>query len=302
MSGGFLLRYAVAMLFDTTLVRALVAGQFPQWADLPIRPVDRSGWDNHSFRLGDDMLVRLPSARRYAGQVEKEQRWLPELRPRLPLAIPEPLAMGEPGEGYPWRWSVYRWLEGEAADGAVIADLERFAVDLAGFLRALQAVDASGGPAPRRENFHRGGSLAVYDGEVWAALAALGGRVDGAAALGIWRRALGSTWAGPPVWVHGDVAPGNLLVRDGWLAAVIDFGQLAAGDPACDLAIAWSFFDAPARAAFRGALGLDAETWARGRGWALWKAAIVAAGLPGTDPGGRAAAERVLAAVVKDAG
>ena len=177
---------------DTALVRALVEGQFPQWAALPIRPVERSGWDNRSFRLGEDMLVRLPSARRYAGQVEKEQRWLPLLAPKLPLAVPEPLGLGEPAAGYPWPWSVYRWLDGTEADVAVGVELTPFAVALAGFLRALQNSDATGGPPPGRENFHRGGSLAVYDGEVWAALAALGGRVDGAAAAEVWRRAAAS--------------------------------------------------------------------------------------------------------------
>jgi aminoglycoside phosphotransferase (APT) family kinase protein len=289
-----------APVIDTALARALVDAQFPQWAELPLRPVDRGGWDNRSFRLGEALLVRLPSRGRYAASVVVEQRWLPQLASQLPLPIPEPVGLGAPGEGYPWPWSVYRWLEGAPADAAPVDDTVRFARDLGGFLRALQAADAAGGPTPGPGNFHRGGSARVYDGEVWAALAALGGQVDGDGAAQVWRAAQTAEFAGPPVWVHGDVAPGNLLVKEGRLAAVIDFGQMTTGDPACDLAIAWTFFDGEARAAFREAVAMDAATWARARGWALWKAAIVAAGLPGTNPAGRSDAGRVLAAVIEE--
>jgi len=289
------------MQIDPSLPRRLVAAQFPQWAGLPVVPVARGGWDNRSFHLGEAMLLRLPSAAAYAPQVEKEQRWLPVLAPKLPLPVPVPLAMGRPGLGYPWPWSVYRWIEGEPASAASTADGTGLAIGLAQFLRGLQAVATAGGPPPGAHNFHRGGPLAVYDGETREAIARLGDSIDGAAATTAWEAALQAVWPGPPVWLHGDVSPGNLLLRDGRLAAVIDWGMLAIGDPACDLAIAWSFFGGEAQAAFRAALAPDAESWARGRGWALWKALIVLAGLAGTDATQRAASRAVLDAVLEDA-
>ena len=278
------------MDIDVALVRRLVAAQFPHWADLPVRPVAVSGWDNRTFHLGDAMSVRLPSAEGYVAGVAKEQRWLPVLAPHLPLPIPTPLAHGRPGEGYPWPWSVYGWIDGETARPDTIRDLTEFAVDVAGFVTALQKVDTGGEPAAGRHSFWRGASLAHYDAGTRAAIAALAGRIDGAAATAEWEAALAATWHGPPVWFHGDVAHGNLLVRDGRLAAVIDFGTAGVGDPACDTVLAWTLFDAPSRAAFRAALGVDDATWQRGRGWALWKALIVYA----ADPAGEAASRAVL--------
>lgn len=260
------------------LVRRLIAGQFPRWADLPVEPVTPGGWDNRTFRLGDDMTVRLPSAEGYVAQVEKEQRWLPELAPRLPLPIPQPIALGGPGEGYPWPWSVYRWIEGEPADQGAIADMTEFAGSLGTFMVALRQAGTAGAPPAGRHNFFRGGDLAVYAEETEAALLALGTTVDQAACRTIWRAALSSRWQHAPVWVHGDVSSGNVLVREGRLAAVIDFGSSAIGDPACDLYIAWTFLDVPSRAVFRSTVDLDRACWARGRGWALWKALIVLAG------------------------
>ncbi|MER9234792.1 aminoglycoside phosphotransferase family protein [Mesorhizobium sp. M0622] len=266
---------------DAGLVRRLIAAQFPEWADLPVEPVEPGGWDNRTFRLGDSMSVRLPSAAAYVAQVEKEHRWLPRLAPHLPLPIPVPLAKGAPADGYPWPWSVYRWLGGRPAAAELIADLTEFARSLAGFLVALQRIDAAGGPPAGQHNFHRGGRLSVYDAETRAALSALGGRIDKAAAEAAWATALGSRWQGPPVWVHGDVASGNLLVEDGKLCAVVDFGSSAIGDPACDLVIAWTEFYGESRRAFRDAIALDKHSWARARGWALWKALIVASGHDG---------------------
>ena len=285
---------------DVALVRRLVAAQFPQWADLPVRPVALGGWDNRTFHLGETMTVRLPSAASYSLQVEKEQRWLPRLAPLLPLPIPVPLAMGEPAEGYPWHWSIYRWLDGEPAATGHIADPRQFATTLGQFLRALQRIDATGGPPPGSHNFHRGGSLAVYDGETRQALAALAGRIDNGLAREVWEAALSTTWDGPPVWVHGDVAAGNLLVRNGVLSAVIDFGSSAVGDPACDLYIAWTFLEGQSRDAFRAALLLDEATWARGRGWTLWKALITLAALPGTNALAASEFRRVLDEVLTD--
>lgn len=223
---------------DADLVRRLIAGQFPQWRDLDVRPLAESGWNNHTLRLGEDLLVRLPRAEPYAPQVEAEHRWLPVLAPRLPLAIPQLVARGEHGEGYPWPWTVARWIEGETAITAPVAADATFGADLASFLTVLQALDASEGPQPGQRNFHRGGLLTACDGQTRTAIARLNRRFDPVAVTAVWDAALAARFEGPPVWVHGDVAPGNLLLRDGRLCAVIDFGCMAVGDPACDLAIA----------------------------------------------------------------
>ncbi len=216
------------------LVRQLVLAQFPTLAGLPIRRVDLDGWDNRTFRLGEEMSVRLPSAAGYVPQVEKEHRWLPELAPHLPLPIPVPVAKGAPGGGYPWPWSIYRWLAGAPLVTAPIADLRQFAIDLATFLDALYRIDATDGPAAGPHNFWRGGPLTVYDKETREAITTLRDEIDTDLALDVWETALASPWTGMPVWVHGDVAVGNLLVRDGRLSAVIDFGSSGVGDPACD--------------------------------------------------------------------
>ena len=270
------------VLITSGLVAALIREQFPQWSERVVVPVEPGGWDNRTFRLGDDLLVRLPSHARYVPQVSKEHRWLPALAPLLPLPVPTPVALGEPGNGYPWPWSVYRWLDGAAPSLANVADTHAFARELAAFLRALQSIDATSAPTPGEHNFFRGGLLSTYDGETREATAALSDRIDASLATAIWEAALSSTWQQPSVWLHGDVAPSNLLVRDGRLAAVIDFGSCAAGDPACDLTMAWTFFTGPARATFRDEMLLDAATWQRARGWALWKALIVACGKTGT--------------------
>lgn len=267
------------MKIDKSLVRCLVATQFPQWKDLPIQPVAMSGWDNRTFHLGDRLLVRMPSGAHYVAQVEKEQQWLPRLAPCLPLAIPIPVAMGEPGCGYPWRWSIYRCLEGESAITASIADLNDFAKDLAQFLIALQSIDLTNGPLAGPHNFYRGGALSIYDAQTRQALTALAGKVDVKMATEVWETALTTIWHKSPVWIHGDVSVGNLLVTAGRLSAVIDFGQLGIGDPACDLTIAWTLFKNQSRKLFRATLKLDADTWARGRAWTLWKAMVVVSGV-----------------------
>ena len=283
-----------------SLVSQLVAAQFPQWADLPIKPVEFDGWDNRTFRLGEDMSVRLPSAEWYTQQVEKEHRWLPRLAPLLPLLIPVPLAMGVPAYGYPWHWSIYRWLEGERATIECIADLRQFATTLAQFLTALQRIDPAGGPLPGKHNFFRGGPLTIYDIETRNAIAALDGKMDTDAATEVWEAAVKATWHDPPVWLHGDVSAGNLLVKEGRLSAVIDFGCSGVGDPACDLTIAWTLFSAESRQAFCSALPVDSATWARGRGWALWKALITLAGHINTDPLEAVKARHVIDEVLAD--
>ena len=262
---------------DVELVRRLVASQFPQWAELPVSAVKLSGWDNRTFHLGNDMSVRLPSAEVYASAVATEQEWLPRLGPQLPLSIPEPVAMGEPGEGYPWHWSIYKWLPGEIASRATVRKIETFAADLADFLRRLQAIDPTGGP----ERKLRGGSLEIWRSQVEEALEKLvsAGQIDAKKASTIWQSALNAPFDERPVWFHGDVAAGNLLINSGRLSAVIDFGGLGVGDPACDMTVAWTLLDPEARRIFRRKLEVSESVWNRGRGWALWKGMIVVSGM-----------------------
>jgi aminoglycoside phosphotransferase (APT) family kinase protein len=255
---------------DVSLVGRLLAAQFPQWADLPIEPVHSAGTDNAIYRLGEDMAVRLPRIHWAIAQVDKEHLWLPRLAPLLPLAIPVPLAKGTPGEGYPWHWSVYGWLEGENAAIERIADLRQAATDLAQFILSLHRIDPTGGPPPGPHNSNRGEPLAMRDSRTREAIASLNTVLDTDAVTAAWDVALQTpAWHGPPVWIHGDLSPLNLLVQEGRLSAVIDFGCLGVGDPACDLQVAWSLFSDESRNAFRAALAVDDATWARGRGWAL---------------------------------
>jgi len=259
---------------DAALARRLIDSQCPQWSSLPITAVQLDGWDNRTFRLGSELSVRLPTGPWYAQQVDKEQRWLPVLAPRLPLPIPAPVHRGEPGCGFPYPWSVYRWIDGTPATLAAPADPAAFASALAAFLVALRRVEAAGGPPPGEHNFFRGGPLATYAADTLVAIDALGDAIPRDSALRAWEDALRTTWDRAPVWVHGDVSADNLLVREGRLAAVLDFGSSGVGDPACDTAIAWTFLSDAARARFRAGLDVDDGTWSRGRGWALWKALI----------------------------
>jgi aminoglycoside phosphotransferase (APT) family kinase protein len=285
---------------DIALVKRLIAAQFPQWTDLPVRLVRQEGWDNRTYRLGEDMSVRLPSAAWYAAAVEKEQRWLPVLAPQLPLPIPAPLAKGQPGLGYPYHWSINRWLTGEPATHDRVADLNEFATMLADFLITLRNIDSTGGPAAGEHSFYRGAPPAHYDAETRAAVAKLGDRIDGARALQVWDAALAASYDGPPVWFHGDVAQGNLLVENGQLSAIIDFGTSGVGDPACDLAITWTFFYGESRETFRRAISVDDGMWARGRGWTIWKSLIVLADQIDNDPDGAAENQRIIADLIAE--
>lgn len=278
---------------DTALVAALIADQFPRWAGLPLTPVASTGTDNRMVRLGDDLVVRLPRIGWGATSVAHEQHWLPRLAPHLPVAIPEPVALGEPGRGYPWPWSVYRWLPGTNPTSSTAAPLVE---PIAGFITALRALDTTGAsPA------HRGVPLANRDTATRQAIEALAGRIDTAVVTDAWERALSAPpWTGPPTWAHGDLTPGNLLTTDGRLTAVIDFAGIGVGDPACDLLVAWNLLVGDARTALRAALQVDDAQWARGRGWALSVALIALPYYRTSNPGLAANSRHVITQIVED--
>ena len=265
------------MEITADLVRRLVDEQLPQWSSLAVRPVPVQGNDNRTFRLGSELAVRLPSAAGYVAGIAKEDAALPHLAPRVSTRLPVPLATGRPGQGYPWPWSVRPWIDGVAPDDDVLLDRRALAHDVGVFLRELRDVPVLPGLDAGEHSFHRGSHPEVYADEVDEALARLHDRVDVAACRGVWAAAVATRWSGEPVWFHGDVAAGNLLVRDGRLVAVIDLGTCGTGDPACDLVLAWTFLRGEERAVFARAAGLDDDTWTRARGWALWKALVTLA-------------------------
>jgi aminoglycoside phosphotransferase (APT) family kinase protein len=290
-----------------SLVRRLRAAQFPRWADLPIARVASAGTDNAIYRLGRDMAVRLPRIAWAVGQVEKEHRWLPMLAPHLPLTIPVPLAMGAPAEGYPWQWGIYPWIEGENATPERLADLDEAAQEMAHFITRLQRIDATGGPPPGPQNSSRGAPLAQRDPYARESIAALRAMQqlsaqDADAVTALWDAALNAAvWDGPPTWLHGDLQPGNLLAVQGRLSAVIDFGCLGVGDPACDLIAAWHLFTGESRAVFHAALAVDNAMWMRGRGWALSVALIALPYYLDTNPTIVANSRHVIREVLADA-
>jgi len=259
---------------DGDLVRRLIAGQFPQWAGLTVQRWPSGGTVNAMYRLGDDMVVRLPLVQGGAKDVSREQEWLPRLAPHLPARIPEVLGAGQPAQGYPWPWSVSRWLAGEHPEAGKLREPVPLAGDLAAFVTAMRSITLPGAPKA-----HRGGPVASLDADTKAAIEELRGipqeDVDCDAVALAWEETLRAPgWDGPPVWLHADLLPGNLLIDRGRLAAVIDFGCIGAGDPACDLFPAWNLLPADAREVFRGALAVDDATWIRGRGRALSQALI----------------------------
>jgi len=281
-----------------SLARRLVDSQFPQWAHRPIGPGSTTGTVNVLHRLGDDLVVRLPRVARPFDDVDREARWLDRLRPHLPVAVPDQVAVGRPGEGYPGRWSIYRWIDGHTPDAANLTDPHLLASDLAGFITALQAVDTDGGSGP---GGHRGGPLAARDRPTREAIGGLGHLIDVEAASEAWTASLATpAWTGPPVWVHADLSPGNLLLRGGRLSAVLDFGSCGIGDPAADLIVAWNLLPADARATFREAVDVDHDTWNRGRGWALSIALIQLPYYEHTLPTMAADARRTIDQVLAD--
>jgi aminoglycoside phosphotransferase (APT) family kinase protein len=257
--------------FGDDIVRRLVDSQFPQWSELPLERIRSPGTVNVLYRLGDELVVRLPRLREAGngwsvGAFDRDREWLPKLAPLLPVAVPQPVAKGEPANGYPSEWGVYAWLPGAHPDPERLAEPESLARQLARFTRALRAIETGGGPESGR-----GSSLERWDEPTRVALRELEGSIDTAAALAAWERALAAPpWNGAPVWVHGDLMPANLLLQGATLTGVLDWGGAGLGDPAIDLQPAWNLFSGRSRAVFRDELEVDDASWERGRGWALW--------------------------------
>ncbi len=251
---------------DVGLVRRLLREQFPEWAGLPVRPVRESGTVNALYRLGDDLVVRIPRNRPslWSDLVDDELTWLPRLAPLLPVKVPVPVARGRPADGCPHEWGVFEWLPGENPLPGNVPD--SLAEDLAVFVRTLHALDLPGGP-----DSVRGSDLAPFDEFTRENLKALEGELDTATAEALWDEALAlHPWPHEPVWIHADVMPGNFLLERDRLSAVIDWGGSGMGDPAVDVMVAWNTLSGSGRKVFREALDVDEDTWARGRGWALW--------------------------------
>ncbi|MGI5522202.1 aminoglycoside phosphotransferase family protein [Micromonospora sp. CA-259024] len=256
------------------VVAALVAAQFPQWRALPIRPLASTGTVNALFRLGTEIVLRFPlqptADPELRAELRREQEYARLLAAHLPVPVPEPLGLGGPGEGYPGPWTAYRFIPGEPARFDRIGDPTTFARDLAGVVIALRGIDTG-----RRawSGSGRGGPLAAQDAGVRSALSVSGELTDTARLAEVWDRCRDTPrYDVADVWIHADLMPGNLLVRDGLLTAVIDLGTVNVGDPAVDLMPAWNLLDAGSRETYRRALGVDDATWERGRGWALVQA------------------------------
>lgn len=250
----------------------LIADQFPQWEHLPLKKLGRAGTDHTLFKLGTDLVARLPKIHWATGQGHSDAKWLPLLAPHLPLQVPQTVALGEPGHGYPFAWSVTNWIEGKAP---TLENVNPYlaAQHLGEFVSALRDIDVVGGPV--KTGTDRGGSLVARDELTREAIRQLGNRVDREQVLRAWEQALSAEpWRGEPAWFHGDLEPGNILSSGQRLKAVIDFGALGVGDPAVDLLCAWSLFSGPSRFVFREACCVDDDTWERGKGWALTTALI----------------------------
>ena len=292
----------VQIEIDETVLRRLLQDQHPDLAGLPLARV-AGGWDNQMWRLGAELALRIPRTPRADSLLRREWRWLPDLAPRRPLPVPAPVRVGEPSEHFPRPWTVARWVAGEPADCAPIRDTDRAAVVLAGFLRALHTE----APAQAPNDPIRGVPLSAVADHFQERLDAVIVDVDVDGVRHVWEQALAAPeWVGPPLWLHADLHPANVVTAGGRLAGVIDFGELCAGDPATDLAAAWMLLPAGGASRFIAAYGnLDEATIIRARGWAvLFALGLIAIGnagdrgLPGGKPtwgpAGRRTLDRVL--------
>jgi aminoglycoside phosphotransferase (APT) family kinase protein len=280
---------------DAGLVSRLVAAQFPRLASLPIGEARSTGTVNAIYRLGDHLYARLPRVGEWARDLEKEWHWLPKLSPHLTLRVPEPVGKGHPAGPYPFPWAIYRWIDGQPYAGELVDDERQAARDLARFVAELRRIDPAGAP--------RGGRrpLRELDAATRAAIESSRGVIDGDAAIVAWEHALAApAWEGTPVWIHTDLLRPNVLVRDGRLCTVIDFGGVGVGDTAADVIAAWSVLGHPGRETFRDALGVDDGTWNRARGYALHQAAMIIPYYDETNPGLVALAKRTVEEVLAD--
>jgi aminoglycoside phosphotransferase (APT) family kinase protein len=284
------------------LARKLIADQFPEYAHLHVTEVLQQGHDNRTYRVGEDMLIRMPTAESYALKVPKEQELLPKLAKHLSIKIPEPIKMGVPSAAYPYPFSIYKWLDGSSANHVTLdtRELENIALELANFLQELRKITEVAGPEPGQHNWWRGDHVSVYNEGARKQIASLTDIIDIKSALALWQRACATKWQKAPVWIHGDFAVGNILMQDNRLSGVIDFGGTAMGDPACDLVIAWTYLSGKSREIFIRATNLDDDTWLRARAWALWKATFALCQIANKNNAAADVHKKIIFAVTKN--
>ena len=280
---------------DIALVKGLLTEQFPHLAEKPIAVVRSTGTVNAIYRLDKTLYIRLPRLEAWAESIDREWIWLPKLAPHISLNVPRPFARGKPSNGYPFSWAIYHWIEGAPYQDKLIRDERQAAYDLVNFILELRSVEMRGAP--------RGGRrpLIELNAATRAAIESSRGVIDTQAASEAWAHSLEAPpWNGKPVWIHGDLLRSNLLVQDGQLCAVIDFGGVGTGDPAADVVPAWSVFNTVGREIFRGALDVDKDTWSRARGYALHQALMIIPYYPESNPEFVAMAKRTVNEVLAD--
>lgn len=259
---------------DKNLVNSLLKKQFPEFENLEIIALDYSSVDNKIFRLGDEYLIRLPSAKKYSFQSEKEQKFLSKIADFVTIKVPELVRAGKKSDIYPSNFSIFKWIDGETAKNIQQENKEQFAFDLANILLEFQKINIENFPCSDQKNFYRGGDLNNYNQEFLYSLNHVKDLINYNNAQEIWNLALNSKFSHKNQFVHGDLSGDNILIKNEKLEAIIDFGLMCQGDPACDLVIYWKFFDKKSREIFKNRLNFNEETWNRARGWCLWKSVI----------------------------